>query len=105
MMLVGGQTTDFYMNIYFTFSAHCTVQHWLRLPNCLQATLTDESCETNHLLEEQKLLGGRLGDLFPASLQVSTCGMSCALCVCWSCVVVRRAVVIIGDAKQAMRSG
>ena len=52
-MLLGCQTTEFHMCEYY-LSAHCVVQHWLRLSDRLfisQATpFADEVCETNRLL-------------------------------------------------------
>ena len=69
MMLLSGQTTDSYMHT--TFPAHCAaqLQFQIRLLNSLLMSiapwpLSDEGCGTNCLLDERKLLGGRLSNIF-----------------------------------------
>ena len=106
-MLLGGQTTEFHMYDYLPF---LPIAHWFQLSDrslISQATPSaDVACDTIIIcLEERKVVGRKTWKsffaLFVAISQVSTCHLS----VCGHCVGVRRAMALIGGAKQAMGEG
>ena len=94
------------------------VSFCVQLPNSSLTSLAtlafaDEGCETNRLLDEQKLLGGRLRDFFFFFCTVCShlasfniwC-VTCQHCTHWHAWASHmQAMVLIGDAKQAMSVG
>ena len=100
-----------------TSPSYSTVQNWFRFPNCLltlQAPLNfDECCEPNRLLEQRT---GSCWEEDSENLEIllhclqpppKIWNVTCHLQTCipwayWSCVGIRWAMVLIGNAKQAI---
>ena len=99
---------EFHTYEYVPFlTAHCTIQHWFRLSNCLQAKpFVDETSETNLSL-------GRMESCWEDDLEeiLSHCSQPSrkfqhvtSQRTLWVCQAMDR-MALIGNTKQAMSEG
>ena len=88
----------------YKYLPYLAIAHWFRLSDrspISQATpFASDACETISVRLEERTPKSFFA-LFAAILQVSTCH----LCAWGPCVGVRRAMALIGDAKQATGEG